>query len=160
MKIRKSVAGTTDKVEMQMTPMIDIVFQLLTFFVMSFKIATQEGDFDIKMPAPSSAQAPTPPPLGTFRVRAVADPQGHLARLEWEGEPLASFEALNAKVLDAVRTVGPQAANDVEVELDCDDELEYDNTVRAITAISGYIDPVSGERKKLLEKLKFTPPKN
>src|SRR5487761_1493147 len=38
MKIRKSAASGNDKVEMQMTPMIDIVFQLLAFFVMSFKI--------------------------------------------------------------------------------------------------------------------------
>ena len=40
-----------------MTPMIDIVFQLLVFFIMTFKIVSQEGDFNIKMPlaAPSAA---------------------------------------------------------------------------------------------------------
>ena len=38
------------KVPIDMTPMIDIVFQLLTFFVMTLKIATSEGDFNIKMP--------------------------------------------------------------------------------------------------------------
>ena len=39
-----------EKIELQMTPMIDIVFQLLVFFIMSFKIVAQEGDFNIKMP--------------------------------------------------------------------------------------------------------------
>ena len=38
------------KVEMQMTPMIDIVFQLLTFFIMTFKIIAAECDSDIKLP--------------------------------------------------------------------------------------------------------------
>ncbi|MEK6237543.1 MAG: biopolymer transporter ExbD, partial [Planctomycetales bacterium] len=53
MKVRNQ--KDSEKVELQMTPMIDIVFQLLVFFVMTFKIVSQEGDFDIKMPlaAPS-----------------------------------------------------------------------------------------------------------
>jgi biopolymer transport protein ExbD len=42
MKIKSRVPN---KVELNMTPMIDIVFQLLIFFIMSFKIAAQEGDF-------------------------------------------------------------------------------------------------------------------
>ena len=51
MKIRKSaVSSGADKVDINMTPMIDVVFQLLSFFVMSFKIVAQEGDFNIKMP--------------------------------------------------------------------------------------------------------------
>ena len=48
--------GPEAKVEMQMTPMIDIVFQLLTFFIMSFKIVAAEGDFDIKMPLAARAR--------------------------------------------------------------------------------------------------------
>jgi biopolymer transport protein ExbD len=48
MKMRKN---TEAKVEQNMTAMIDVVFQLLTFFVMSFKVAAMEGDFNIKMPA-------------------------------------------------------------------------------------------------------------
>ena len=49
MKPRRGPSGPA-KVEQNMTPMIDIVFQLLTFFIMTLKIATQEGDFNIKMP--------------------------------------------------------------------------------------------------------------
>ena len=32
-----------EKIELQMTPMIDIVFQLLVFFIMTFKIVSMEG---------------------------------------------------------------------------------------------------------------------
>jgi biopolymer transport protein ExbD len=57
MKVRNS-GGKNEKVEIPMTPMIDIVFQLLVFFIMTFKIVSQEGDFNIKMPlaAPSERQ--------------------------------------------------------------------------------------------------------
>ena len=40
-----------DKIPIDMTPMIDIVFQLLTFFCMTLRISTAEGDFNIAMPA-------------------------------------------------------------------------------------------------------------
>ncbi|MEM8866338.1 MAG: biopolymer transporter ExbD, partial [Planctomycetota bacterium] len=36
MKIRHT--DHRDKIQLQMTPMIDIVFQLLIFFIMTFKI--------------------------------------------------------------------------------------------------------------------------
>lgn len=42
-----------------MTPMIDIVFQLLVFFIMTFKIVSQEGDFHIKMPVANLAPRPS-----------------------------------------------------------------------------------------------------
>ncbi len=38
-----------------MTPMIDIVFLLLVFFLFSFKIVVQEGDFNIRMPVAGPA---------------------------------------------------------------------------------------------------------
>ena len=34
-----------DNTGLNMTPMIDIVFQLLSFFIFTLKITTQEGDF-------------------------------------------------------------------------------------------------------------------
>ncbi len=33
-----------------MTPMIDVVFQLLIFFMLTLKIIAPEGDFNINMP--------------------------------------------------------------------------------------------------------------
>ena len=60
MKIRNRDDRSEDKIELQMTPMIDIVFQLLVFFIMTFKIVTQEGDFNIKMPLASFSERTSP----------------------------------------------------------------------------------------------------
>ena len=51
MKIRGKRPSKDEKIELQMTPMIDIVFQLLVFFIMTFNVVAQEGDFNIRMPA-------------------------------------------------------------------------------------------------------------
>jgi biopolymer transport protein ExbD len=60
MKVRNSGGNKSEKVEIPMTPMIDIVFQLLVFFIMTFKIVSQEGDFNIKMPLAAMSEGPPP----------------------------------------------------------------------------------------------------
>lgn len=160
MKIRKSAAAGNDKVEMQMTPMIDIVFQLLTFFLMSFKIATQEGDFNIKMPLAAAAASAAVEPLPPIRVRLTADGNGNLSGIAMGERQLRNFKELHTQIMQMVGTdTGPNSlAAQAEVELDCDYNLRYENVVSAITSISGYVDP-QGHIVKLIEKLKFAPPK-
>ena len=55
MKIRNT--DRREHIVLQMTPMIDIVFQLLIFFVFTFKIVLPEGDFNIRMPSASASQS-------------------------------------------------------------------------------------------------------
>src|SRR5436305_11715771 len=79
-KIKK--AGLPDKIPIDMTPMIDIVFQLLTFFCMTLRVSSAEGDFNIKMPlSATSAGIPDPNQLPPMKVRMRADASGNLAEL-------------------------------------------------------------------------------
>ncbi|HUY89761.1 MAG TPA: biopolymer transporter ExbD [Pirellulales bacterium] len=160
MKIRKSAASANDKVEMQMTSMIDVVFQLLAFFVMSFKIATQEGDFNIKMPLAATQSQSETPPLPPIKVRLTAAADGTLGGIRMGEQALSSFTDLNNAIMGIVGTAaGPsEEESPYEVELDADYKLRYENVVAAITAVSGHVDK-SGHIVKLVEKLKFAPPK-
>ena len=161
MRVRHTGSGAPDKVEQQMTPMIDIVFQLLTFFIMSFKIATVEGDFSIKMPLSApSAGAPEDTPLPPIRVRLTANDDGTLRGIEMGERALPSFAALHNEIIGIVGTdSGPGSlAEQAEVELDADYDLHYQNVISAVTAISGYVDP-NGRIVKLIEKIKFAPPR-
>lgn len=146
-----------DKVEQQMTPMIDIVFQLLTFFVMSFKIATAEGDFNVKMPSgvPGPNPSVNPPPI---RIRLTADDDGKLAGIYVGDRALRDFSDLHHEMIGiaGANTSPGQGTADIEIELDCDFKLHYSNIVYAITAASGYIDPQKGV-VRLIEKIKFAP---
>jgi len=159
MKVRHSGHGLSDKVEIPMTPMIDIVFQLLTFFLFSFKIATQEGDFNIRMPIAGPASSTSLQTDLPIKVRLSADADGNLASIRMDDAVLPNFTALHEKVMSRVGTnAGPDAAENIEAELDCDYNLKYRNVIGAVTAISGYVTP-DGHIVKLIQKIKLSPPK-
>jgi biopolymer transport protein ExbD len=155
MKIRKP--SGPDKVDQQMTPMIDIVFQLLTFFVMSFKIGVQEGDFNIKMPL-SGVGTAADQELPPIKVRLTAGRDGSLSGIRMGDRQLTSFTQLHNEVQRIVGGDKVLAAN-VEAELDCDYGLHHENVVRAISAVSGHFDEATGTVTKLIEKIKFAPPR-
>jgi len=149
-----------DKIHIDMTPMIDVVFQLISFFMFSLKVVSPEGDFDIRMPLGKSASAVMDdqqvPPI---RVKLAAGPDGSMASITMNGNPLKDFNDLQKEVVRLVgKGRGPDSlAEKTEVELDCDYGLKYVNVVRAITAVSGTVQ--DGQIVELIKKIKFTPPK-
>ena len=105
MKFRGSGKHVGGKIELMMTPMIDVVFQLLTFFIMSFKIVAPEGDFFIKMPlAAPSAGVPSDLQLPPIKVRMTAGPGGELAGLYLSERRLGNFNELRDQVRALVAT--------------------------------------------------------
>lgn len=156
---RKASTGET-KIDLQMTPMIDIVFQLLTFFLMSFKITAQEGDFNIKMPlAAPNAGAPDDSVLPPLKLQLRADAQGALQSITLNDQAFPSFSALHTHVRGLLGDAsGPGSVEEAEIEIDCDYQLKYSSAVAAVTAVSGYID-ADGNIVKLIDNINFTPPK-
>jgi biopolymer transport protein ExbD len=152
-----------DKIELQMTPMIDIVFQLNVFFVLTFKIVLPEGDFNIRMPAAAAQRAADPSEKLPIAVVLKAAPSGELAELQADGRSFGTgdeaFRRLRAYIMGLVNDAGgPGTAADQEVEIDCDYDLHYEYVIDAVTAITGYIDE-NNQPHKLIERIKFTPPK-
>lgn len=155
MSLRRTLPESA--VDLNMTAMIDIVFQLLIFFIMTLHIVTPEGDFNIRMPLfePSLGEidvCPTSP----LKLTLSAAPDGRLAALRLGDAPVADFDALRARILLLVQVAGGPNKADLEVELACDDRLHYDHVVQAITAVSGRIE--NGRFQQLIGKLKFAPP--
>jgi len=71
------------EVEVPMTPMIDVVFMLLIFFLLTFKIVVPEGDFSIRMPIapPSESNVDIEEEVLTMVVGLRADGNGNLKRI-------------------------------------------------------------------------------
>ena len=149
-----------DKIHIDMTPMIDVVFQLISFFMFSLKVVSPEGDFDIRMPLGRAANAimddQQVPPI---RVKLSANPDGTLSGISMNGNPMSDFNDLQKKVVSLVGAGrGPDSlADKTEVEMDCDYGLNYADVVRAITAVSGTVQ--DGQVVELIKKIKFAPPK-
>jgi biopolymer transport protein ExbD len=157
---KRQSSSLGDKVAIDMTPMIDVVFQLMSFFMCTLKVVAPEGDFDIRMPlGAAAAAAPDDQQVPPVRVKLSAGADGSLAGIAMNGATVADFEELRKRVIGLVGTdTGPNSlAERTEVELDCDYSLKYVNVVRAITAVSGKVQ--DGQIVELIKKIKFTPPK-
>lgn len=154
MKRRENIGKR--KMVLNMTPMIDIIFLLLAFFVMTFKIVAPEGDFSVKMP-PASSRPPEridlpPEPV---RIRLSANAAGKLQSITLGDRSVESFAELRKRVLKLVQERGGPEKADVEIELAPDDRLEYEYTIEAITAVTGEVR--DGQVYKICDKIKFAP---
>jgi biopolymer transport protein ExbD len=160
MAVQFKKRGLPDKIPIDMTPMIDIVFQLLTFFCMTLKVAAAEGDFNIKMPlAAPRAGLPDPNQLPPMKVRMRADSSGNLVELSLNDRSFSGVDRFGQLHNYIAGLVGDGSlAASAEVELDCDFGLKYENVIEAITAVSGTVAP-DGQIIKLVEKIKFSPPR-
>ena len=156
----KRTSDLPDRISIDMTPMIDVVFQLISFFMFSLKVVAPEGDFDIRMPiAAAAAAVPDDQQVPPVRVKLAAGPDGALESIAMNGTPVADFDELRRRIIGLVgNDTGPNSlAEKTEVEFDCDYGLTYVNVVRAITAVSGRVE--DGRVVELIRKIKFTPPK-
>jgi biopolymer transport protein ExbD len=55
---RKKRSSSQQEVELNLAAMLDMAFQLLTFFILTFKPAPVEGQISLRMPPPQALAAP------------------------------------------------------------------------------------------------------
>ena len=164
MKFRHSGAESV-KIETQMAPMIDVVFLLLIFFMLTLKVIEPEGDFNINMPLGSPAPSdPDDPKLPDIKVRLIANEDGSLRQLllgeRSLGNGASAFDELNRRIGSLISgSSGSPFSEDIEVEIDADFNLNYEHTVRAFSACTGRIDEATGQLIRYIEKIKLAPPK-
>jgi biopolymer transport protein ExbD len=148
-----------EEIPLQMTPMIDIVFQLMVFFVFTFKITLPEGDFNIRMPSAQQSTASTPSESPLLKVRLQANAEGELAAVQlgdvsFQGN--APFYQLQSQIRGLIGDAAGPGPSDQEVEIDADFNLKYRYAMNAITAVTGYVDD-NGQQHKLVERVRFSP---
>ena len=169
-----------EEIKLNMTAMIDIVFQLLVFFVMTFKIVAMEGDFNIKMPlAAADAESVDDMLPDLIQVSLAADDAGNLTSITVDdGSGIQSIDGPffgtvenngNAEVVpnneaftsltsyverELAGEANPDDPIETEVEFDIAYGVKYFYAVKAIEAVSGRQLP-DGSVKKLIEKIKF-----
>jgi len=152
MKFRR-LRGTTGeaKVEIQMTPMLDMIFQLLIFFILTFKPVLDEGQFGVNMSSLPGGTAALPtkiPGMGEevagqpreiqfippLRVRLVAAPDGNLTAggIILGDRSLPSADSLLFELRDMVQGV----PDEFEVVIEADSNLQIQYVVQAVNAIS------------------------
>jgi biopolymer transport protein ExbD len=162
MALVKKTTGVA-KIPIDMTPMIDCVFQLIIFFMLTLKIRADEGDFNINMPLGQAAGAPSQV-IADIKVRLEANPDGSLRAVAFGrrvlGNDERAFDLLNHEIRNIIGKPGSAFTKEVEVEIDADYELHYQYVMTAISKCTGTVDPKSKQVVRYIEKVKFAPPRS
>ncbi len=106
-----------------MTPMIDVVFLLIIFFLVSSHLAQRENRIEVSLPDAASGQrdVPTPNPRLTLTVQA-------------DGKIWLSGKPTDLKQLDSyLEARREQLGDDLEVRIRCDRTVPY-RTVEPLLA--------------------------
>ena len=152
MRFRDMHRRTRQRDELEMTAMIDVVFLLLIFFLLTFRIVSPEGEFQIAMPQ-QGALGSIGPDIPPLPIRLSADAGGQLSGIMLGERSMQSFEQLRAEIRGLVDSL--PAGSGPEIDLICDEQLNFEHAMDAITAVSGYLD--DGQIIKLIEKIRFQP---
>lgn len=156
MKLRSKYTPA-EKIELQMTPMIDMVFQMLAFFVMTFKIVASEGDFNIDMPSNAKRSAVPEDVQESRKLKLTATPTGDLANVQLDTVSFGtSLPALGQHLQKTFGAPGGATA-DTTLEIEMTPHLKYRYVIEAIDQISGARQN-DGTIRPLIQKYKFTPP--
>jgi biopolymer transport protein ExbD len=151
-----------DDVELNLTAMLDMAFQLLAFFILTFKPSPVEGQVLLRMPPPqpitnvNSGQAAGNNPqntnplqgLNTLVISAFANGDGSLKQLAVGEAVMTSLPALDRKL--AAVLSDPGSGFD-QVIIQVDSRLYYDALMQVIDVCTRQKLP-SGEQ---LTKLSF-----
>jgi biopolymer transport protein ExbD len=132
-----------EEVQFPVTPMLDMAFQLLAFFILTFQSPTSETRLDLYLPttpialpgAPRGQARVTPPRRSELdlendlRIRAEADELGDLKSLRLGDTPLPDLEALADRLR---RYNSVLEGKPLRVRLSADDRLRYEVAAQII----------------------------
>jgi len=150
--------------DVPVAPMLDMAFQLLTFFVLTYRAAPVEGQFVMNLlpPQPATAMAAAaaepsasndlPATLRTLPVILQADDAGRLARvsiaeLDVSNDPAALEEELDRHFLD------PDSPFD-QTLIKVDPELRYSELMTIIDAFTNAFIKAKKEPKLSFDELR------
>ena len=139
--------GPPDEVAFPVTPMLDMAFQLLAFFIITFKPPTAETHIDLDLPAtpvalPSASRgAAQPIPArnvdtdleNDLLVRAEADDLGDLKALKLGEAPIPDLATLGKRLRLYTQLL---EGKPLRVRLVADDSLRYEPAARIIATCS------------------------
>ena len=162
MRYKKRKRRNQGDVELNLAAMLDMAFQLLTFFILTFKPAPVEGQVLLRMPPPqpitnvnagqkagSDASNTNPVQgLNTLVITAIANPDGGLRQMAVGDATMGSVPALERKLSTVL---GDPGSGFDQVIVQVDSRLRYDELMQIIDVCTRQKLP-NGE---VLSKLSF-----
>jgi biopolymer transport protein ExbD len=124
-------AKAAEDVEMDMTPMIDVTFQLIIFFMITATFVVQKT---LDMPDPTADQqtAAALPTLSQLQAENIVVTLRGGGEVEVDGRVVPMDQ-----LTEALREASRKNPDNVELILDVEDQVEYETVVRVIDGAAG-----------------------
>lgn len=163
MRKRRKKRRSQSEVELNLAAMLDVAFQLLTFFILTFRPAPVEGQISLRLPPPQATRvvegsqqaggdfANTNPIQGvnTLTISVFADPRtGTVSGLGVGEAQVPGLAALDARLRDVFSDVGNPFD---QVIIQVSDSCRYDELMKVIDVCTRQTLPDG----KKLSKLSF-----
>ncbi len=142
-RVPRRAALEGSSIQFPVTPMLDMAFQLLAFFVLTFQSPSTETRLDlylpvapVALPGASTGEARTSPPKrfdldleADLKIRAVADDLGDLKSLRFGDAVLPDIPTLASQL---ARYASVLEGRPLRVRIVADDKLRYEVAARII----------------------------
>lgn len=111
--------------EINTTPLIDVMLVLLIMFIITIPVATHSVDIDLPVPNPN------PPPedqIDPIKNKIVITPQGEIL---WNGDSIDQGELV--RNLEVTKTISPEP----ELQFEPEEQASYDLSLQVLNIIKG-----------------------
>ena len=109
-------------IDMNMTPLIDVLLVLLIMFIITIPVATHSVDIDLPQPTPND----NPPPIDPIKNKLVLTQQNEIL---WNAQPITMSEL--ATNLQQSLTIDPEP----ELQFEPEALASYDLSARVLNVI-------------------------
>ena len=142
-RLRARQGENPEDIQFPVTPMLDMAFQLLAFFILTFQSPTSETRLDLYLPtipialpgAPGGQARVTPPKRSELdlendlKIRVAADDLGDLKSLRLGDTPLPDLDALADRLR---RYAAILDGKPLRVRITADDRLRYEVAAKVL----------------------------
>jgi biopolymer transport protein ExbD len=115
----------TPMMEMNTTPLIDVMLVLLIMFIITIPVATHSVDIDLPVP---NNEPPPPDMIDPIKNKIVLTPENQIL---WNGTPINDGELV--RNLEATKAINPEP----ELQFEPDQQASYDLSIRVLNVIKG-----------------------
>jgi len=131
-KLKSVSRFSTFSGRINLVPMIDIVFQLLVFFMVASHLATVERD-PVSLPQPAHSLARDKPLENRMIINLIADSSGHIAKIKANSDLVRDREAL----VDLLLRNGPRLqAKNGSVVIRADKGMHFSEIEQILQAVA------------------------